>query len=90
MCCIININVSKWSKQELYFVKENYEIFKEKNKDITVVDHSKEVLSLLEFHPSFRHFEFVRRLGSSWAAMFHVVAFSLSNSYFFRPLERFL
>ncbi len=34
--------------------------------------------------------DIVRRLGSSWAAIFHVVAFSLSNSYFFRPLVRLL
>ncbi len=84
------------SKQELYFVKENYEIFstevsaREKNKGRTVVSHIKELLGLLEFHPSFGHFEFGRRLGSSWASMFHIVAFSLSNSYFFRPLVKFL
>ncbi len=36
-----------------------------KNKDKTMVGHIE---------------EFVRRLGNSWAAMFYVVAFSLSNS----------
>ncbi len=36
-----------------------------KNKDRTVVGHNKELLGLFEFHPSFGHFEFVRRLGSS-------------------------
>ncbi len=54
-----------------------------------MVSHIKELLGLLEFHPSFGHFEFGRRLGSSWASMFHVVAFSFSNSYFFRPLVKF-
>ncbi len=52
--------------------------------------HNKELLGLFEFHLSFGHFEFVRRLGSSCVAIFHVVAFSLSSSYFFRPLVRFL
>ncbi len=49
------------SKQELYFVKENYEIFSSEvsareNKDRTVVGHIKELLGLLEFHPPFGHF----------------------------------
>ncbi len=61
-----------------------------KTKDRTVVGHVKELLGLLEFHPSVGHFEFVCRLGSFWVAMFHVVALSLSNSYSFRPLVRFL
>ncbi len=52
--------------------------------------HIKELLGLLEFHPSFGHFEFVRRLGSSCAAIFHVVAYPLPTSYIFRPLVRFL
>ncbi len=77
--------MSKVSKQELYFVKENYEIFStedsaRENKDRTTVGHIKELLGLLYFHPSVGHFEFVRQLGSSSAAMFHVVAFSLFNS----------
>ncbi len=55
-----------------------------------MVGHIKELLGLLEFHPSVGHFEYVCRLGSFLAAMFHVVAVSLSNSYFFRPLVRFL
>ncbi len=55
-----------------------------------MVGHIKDLLGPLEFYPSDGHFEFVRRLGSSWAAMFHVEAFSLSDSYFFRPLVRFL
>ncbi len=42
--------------------------------------HIKELLGLLEFHPSVGHFEFVRRLGSTWAAMFHVAAFLVSDS----------
>ncbi len=61
-----------------------------KNKDRTVVAHIKDLLGPLEVRPSVGHFGFVRRLGSSRAAMFHAVAFSLSNSYFFRPLVRFL
>ncbi len=36
-----------------------------KNKDRTVVGHIKKLLGLLEFHPPFGHFEFVRRLGST-------------------------
>ncbi len=53
------------SKQELYFVIENYEKFLQgKNKDRTVVGHIKELLVLFEFHPLFGHFEFVGRLGS--------------------------
>ncbi len=39
-------------------------------KDRTVVCHIKELLGLLEFHPSVGHFGFVRRLWSSWAAIF--------------------
>ncbi len=61
-----------------------------KNKDRTVVGHIKGLLGLLEFHPSVVHFEFVRRSGSSYAALFHVVAFSLLNSYSFCPIVRFL
>ncbi len=53
------------------------------NKDWTVVGHIKELLGLLEFHTSVGHYEFVCRL-------LYVVAFSLSNSYSFRPLVRFL
>ncbi len=57
-------------KLELYFEKENYEIFStevsaRENKDRTVVGHIKELLGFLEFHPPFGHFEFVRRLGST-------------------------
>ncbi len=50
------------SKQELYSVKENYDIFStevSKNKDRTVVGHIKKLLGLLEFHPQFGQFEFV-------------------------------
>ncbi len=54
-----------------------------------MVGHIKELLCLLEFYPQFGNFEFVRRLGSTWASMFHVEAFALSNSYFFRPLVKF-
>ncbi len=36
-----------------------------KNKDRTMVGHIKQLLGLLEFHPQFGHFEFVRRLGST-------------------------
>ncbi len=86
--------VSKVSKQELYFVKINYEIFStevsaRENNVRTVVGHIRELLGLLEFHPPFGRFEFVRRLGSTGASMFYVAAFALSNSYFFRPLVKF-
>ncbi len=54
-----------------------------------MVGHIKELLGLLEFHPPFGHFEFARRLGSTWASMFYVEAFALSNSNFFRPLVKF-
>ncbi len=60
-----------------------------KNKDRTVMGHNKELLGLLEFYPPFGKFEFVRRLGSTWASMSYKEAFALSNSYFFRPLVKF-
>ncbi len=58
------------SKQELYFVRENYEIFStevsaREKQGQTVVSHIKKLLGLLEFHPPFGHFEFVRWLGST-------------------------
>ncbi len=64
------VNISKASKQELYFVKENYEIF---STELSAREKQgqnnggqiKELLGLLEFHPSVGHFEFVLRLGSS-------------------------
>ncbi len=53
-----------------------------KNKYRTVVGHIKELLGLLEFHLSVGHSEFFRRLGSSWAAMFHAVGFSIVQFLF--------
>ncbi len=74
------MKITKFSAQKL---------LQGKNKDTTVVGHIKELLGLFEFHPQFRHFEFVRQLGNTCASMFHVEAFALSNSYFFRPLVKF-
>ncbi len=81
--------------QELYFVNENYDIF---SKEVSAGEKQGQnsggpnqgVIRSLGMSSVSQHFEFVFRLGSSWAAMFHVVALSLSSSYFIRPLVRCL
>ncbi len=42
-----------------------------------MVGHIKELLGRLEFHTGVGQFVFISRVGSYWAAIVHVVAFSL-------------
>ncbi len=70
--------MNRWWKVSLLTIGANAD--QGKNKDRSMVGHIMELLGRLLGQPLVSHFEFIRQLGSSSAAMFHVVAFSLTNS----------